>query len=161
MKKLNMVLAKFIWNNYVDNKHMHWVGWKHMALPISEGGIGLRDFKEVAEAFRAKKFWSIVHNNSMWANLIRSNYVKSQNIWEDSTWKKSVYSAGNLTASMELVRDNSQIFVGNGCNTDFWWDNWRGNSSIANEFNISPPETPLVDLLNNNALDNDLIHQLV
>lgn len=63
MKKMNSVIAKFIWNNSSDNKHLHWVGWAKMALPIREGGLGLRDFRNVAEAFRVKKFWSIVQNN--------------------------------------------------------------------------------------------------
>lgn len=42
---------------------MHWIKWKTLCQPKTEGGLGLRDMQQMNKAFVMQHGWGIIHNN--------------------------------------------------------------------------------------------------
>ncbi|XP_058089117.1 uncharacterized protein LOC131236042 [Magnolia sinica] len=47
-------MASFFWGSSEGSNHHHWVSWKEICYPTSEGGLGLRRMHEAMQAFRYK-----------------------------------------------------------------------------------------------------------
>lgn len=62
LQDINRILANFIWNDKEENHKHHWVAWHHIALPIDEGGLGIREFSDLSKAPRMKLGWKILKN---------------------------------------------------------------------------------------------------
>lgn len=51
-----------------------WVSWNKMCRPTEEGGLGLRNVADVANAFVIKLWWRFRKQESMWAKFLYSKY---------------------------------------------------------------------------------------
>lgn len=54
----------------------HWVSWKSVCTPISEGGFGIRRVIDIMAGLHAKLLWLAMLNNSLWARFIRTKYFE-------------------------------------------------------------------------------------
>src|SRR4051812_46375695 len=71
------LLANFFWHDKEGVHKHHWVSWKICCLPQDEGGLGLRNFKDVANAFSLKLWWRYRSQSSLWAKFLSAKYANS------------------------------------------------------------------------------------
>lgn len=55
VRKIESILAKIFWGSTNYGRRHHWCNWKRICLPVNEGGLGIRDLRDVRNAFIMKK----------------------------------------------------------------------------------------------------------
>lgn len=48
----------------------------------SEGGLGLRDLKEVNKVYGLKLIWIMLSGDSLWGKCIKENFLKGKSFWK-------------------------------------------------------------------------------
>lgn len=56
MKQMEGLIAKYFWRSSQEKRATHWINWEQKCHPFEEGGLGIRSFKEMVEAF-GMKLW--------------------------------------------------------------------------------------------------------
>ncbi|KAJ6806640.1 uncharacterized protein M6B38_361025 [Iris pallida] len=73
IKHLEKSMAAFLWNS--EERHRkRWISWSHICRPMDEGGLGIRTLKQVMTALHAKRCWSIIKGDSVWAHYMLRKY---------------------------------------------------------------------------------------
>ena len=101
------------------------VTWKDVCRLKNEGGLGLRDLKEVNKVYGLKLIWRMLSGESLWRKWIRNNLLKGNSFWE----VKSKTQMGSwMWRKMLKLREVAKSFyrkeLGNGRHTSFWYDSW-------------------------------------
>ncbi|KAL0440460.1 UNVERIFIED_CONTAM: hypothetical protein Slati_2529000 [Sesamum latifolium] len=115
-------MAKFFWGSSSEDKRIHWTKWDNICYPIEEGGLDIKNLRDVTAAFSHKLWWRLKQNNSLWASFILSKYCrKSSPVTakakkeDSSTWKRP-YQIRNIT--------QENIFWSLGAGYISFWHDW-------------------------------------
>ncbi|RXH92943.1 hypothetical protein DVH24_011967 [Malus domestica] len=93
-EELNRMIAKFWWSGEPSKKKIHWINWRTLCKPNTEGGLGFRDLTLQA--------WRFVQNPShLFLDCCRS-----------------------IAASRKVLMKGLRWQVGNGGTIKIWKDNW-------------------------------------
>ena len=57
---------------------IHWCRWPSVYFPVAEGGLGVRPFSNLADAFEMKLWWRFQDQHSLWAFFMKSNYFRTE-----------------------------------------------------------------------------------
>ncbi|KAL1534131.1 hypothetical protein AAHA92_31526 [Salvia divinorum] len=60
LDELERIMARFFWGTLGDKRKTHWISWRQICMPVEEGGLGIRRFREVAVAFWFKLWWRLL-----------------------------------------------------------------------------------------------------
>ena len=83
INKLRGAIAKFWWSTKNNNRGLHWLAWDKVCIPLEDGGLGFRDFKEFNIALLAKQLWRILrYPNSLLSRVLKGRYFRYSNIME-------------------------------------------------------------------------------
>ncbi|XP_055830824.1 uncharacterized protein LOC129899841 [Solanum dulcamara] len=52
IKKIQSITANCFWGWKNDKRKYHWSSWRNLSFPYDEGGIGVRQFADVAKSFQ-------------------------------------------------------------------------------------------------------------
>jgi hypothetical protein len=83
LDKLMSLYPGFLWgkNNFL-------VAWKKLALPLDEGGLGIRDLSTWNITLLSKLLWKIqAKKDNLWVKWINIMYLRGKDIWETSKRK--------------------------------------------------------------------------
>ncbi|KAE8702415.1 hypothetical protein F3Y22_tig00110482pilonHSYRG00005 [Hibiscus syriacus] len=101
-KKLNSLMASFLWGDNEDKRKIHWVNWKSVCTPLNCGGLGVLDVNISNRALLGKWVWKFANEKILCG--------------------KVCYVAG--------TRSNSKLKLGNGKSIAFWTDSWADESPL-------------------------------
>ncbi|KAL0805465.1 hypothetical protein Bca101_097956 [Brassica carinata] len=109
------------------------VAWKEVCRVKKEGGLGIRNLKEVNAANVLKLIWRTLSGVSLWGKWVTSNLLKQKSFWEINEktqigswmWKK-------MLKMREVARSFHKKDLGNGRQTSFWFDNWLDRGVLVN-----------------------------
>ncbi|XP_040995112.1 uncharacterized protein LOC121241423 [Juglans microcarpa x Juglans regia] len=76
IKSLNRLLSSFFWGESDGKDRRKWVAWKEICRPIDEGGLGIRDFRDIQRALHMKLAWRLISGQSLWAEFFKGKYVR-------------------------------------------------------------------------------------
>uniref|UniRef100_M1DSD9 RNase H family protein n=1 Tax=Solanum tuberosum TaxID=4113 RepID=M1DSD9_SOLTU len=114
-----------------------------------EGGIGMRNLKDMCMAFKYKQWWIFRSKHTLWGDFLRAKYCERSNPiskkWdtgESLTWK-------HLMHNKVKIEEHIHWTINSGT-CSFWWDNWLGVGPLANFSNES-------NRFNNNTVADFLI----
>jgi hypothetical protein len=127
IKKLESRCADFLWKG-----KYHKISWENVCRPKNEGGLGIRNIKDLCTTCHLKLFWRFLNSDSLWARWMRSKYLKHNNFWstvynsnQSNTWKHILNS-----------RDIGKLLIErkfkNGKETSLWFDPWFKNETFIN-----------------------------
>ncbi|KAK9001146.1 hypothetical protein V6N11_082937 [Hibiscus sabdariffa] len=72
-KKLNSIMARFLWGGLTDKKKVHWLNWSDVCRPIHLGGLGISDHCIKNRALLGKWFWHFGNEqDNVWKRMISS-----------------------------------------------------------------------------------------
>ncbi|KAF3781700.1 putative ribonuclease H protein [Nymphaea thermarum] len=140
LKKLEQCMAGFLWADTEVNRHIHQIAWHTFCKPKAEGGIGLRLLEEVNVSLLASRLCSSFNNNSLFAQWIRTTYLKSNSLWTvRKPWRgswawKSLGKGWNKVANWvrwKIGDDNSVFFW-----SDWWHDEILVKSISGEEYGV-------------------------
>jgi len=55
-------MSNFLWADKTDDHRKHWISWKQISSPKTEGGLDVRTFK-------MKMGWKLLHSKSLWTQF--------------------------------------------------------------------------------------------
>ncbi|KAH0646562.1 hypothetical protein KY284_034446 [Solanum tuberosum] len=130
IKHIQGIMADFLWGRRDDKKKYHWSSWKNLSFPYEEGGIGVRQMKDVCQSFQFKHWWIFRTKRTLWGDFLKAKYCQRSNPiskkWdtgESQAWKV-------LMRNKHKVEKHIQWKINNG-SSSFWWDNWLGVGPLA------------------------------
>ncbi|KAE8673291.1 RNA helicase family protein isoform 2 [Hibiscus syriacus] len=136
-KKLNSLMAAFLWGDGAEKKKMHWVSWDKICNPSSCGGLGVADLKYSNRALLGKWVWKFANEkSSLWKRFICTKHdvsCDSMDITKVLSHKDSWIWRGivnNFTKDDVVggcLRAHAKLQVGNGKSISFWNDSWLGD----------------------------------
>ncbi|KAK4383741.1 hypothetical protein Sango_2748000 [Sesamum angolense] len=65
IQKHERLFARFFWGSTTEQRKIHWTKWHNACFPTDEGGLGIRNLRDVVSAFSYKLWWSLRINNSL------------------------------------------------------------------------------------------------
>ena len=74
LRLLEQVLARYFWGSCNTTNKTHWIKWKDVCRPTSEGGLGIRCMADTVEACSYKLWWRFREQNSLWAQYMYKKY---------------------------------------------------------------------------------------
>lgn len=117
---------------------MHWRSWSKVCMPLDEGGLGLRNFKEVKLSLHTKFAYRILTQHNLWIEFFCAKFHKDSHISlvngkiSDSRFWRSI-----LTVILEVL-NNVKVLVIRG-NASFWYDRWLASGPLAVVDDITNP----------------------
>ncbi|KAJ6826579.1 uncharacterized protein M6B38_371420 [Iris pallida] len=66
-------MANFLWNS-MDSHRRCWIAWSRVCRPMTEGGLDIRSLDQVMFSLYAKRCWSFVKKESLWAQYMIHKY---------------------------------------------------------------------------------------
>ena len=124
-KKLSAAVARFWWSTKENNRGLHWVAWDKICVPIDEGGLGFRDFRDFNLALLAKQVWRLlVYPNSLLARVLKGRYYRHSNPLRTGKAHNPSYGWRSLMAAKHVLEGNLCRTIGTGARTKVWEDVW-------------------------------------
>ena len=123
--KLSAAVARFWWSTSNNNRGMHWVAWDKICVPVEEGGLGFRDFRDFNLALLAKQVWRLLtHTHSLIARVLKGRYFRHMNPLLTGKANSPSFGWNSLMAAKPILIDGIKRNIGTGAETKVWEDAW-------------------------------------
>ncbi|KAG2701736.1 hypothetical protein I3760_06G058100 [Carya illinoinensis] len=154
------MMSSFFWGELNGKDKKKWVAWKHMGMPVAEGGIGVRLLHEVQTALHMRFARNLLRGNSLWANFFKAKYVGSKPwlLIDDAKGSRFWRMVARCTP---LVLNSSKWRVKEG-DIYFWYDKWQDNGPLINELPlVGQPLMKIKECRLSDGWDVNLLENLV
>lgn len=125
------LIVDFFWGGKTIIKKFHWVSWRNLCFPYTEGGIGIRHISEVCSATHLKQWWVFRTKDTLWGSFLKFKYCQRVNLvarkWSNGhslVWKHM------MRTKIEAKKHILWRLKFGTCY--FWWDNWSGMRPLHN-----------------------------
>ncbi|CAN1131019.1 Putative ribonuclease H protein At1g65750 [Linum perenne] len=122
----------FIWGSVDGVRKIHNINWETVCKPKRLGGLGLRNARDLNNAFLMKIVWGLISRPSeLWSKVMVSKYLKrTENGWVLA--RKKGFSAvwRGLLKVWPLVNNGLRWSIRNGRSTHFWTDRWVDSGAV-------------------------------
>lgn len=83
LKELKVIFSRFLWKGPSLSKFGAKVAWSKVSLPLSEGGMGLKQLDMWNKADILLHLWNTINpaSSSIWANWVRTFSLKGKHFW--------------------------------------------------------------------------------
>lgn len=136
-KRLVKIQREFLWGGVSGGQKISWVKWRSVCQPKDRGGLGVRDIRVVNVSLLAKWRWRLlIGEDTLWNEVLMEKY--GNNIGDlvegggdvrvaiSSRWWKDISNLEGGGKGIGWFNEEVERRVGNGENTKFWYDRWRG-----------------------------------
>lgn len=131
VKEVEQICAAFLWTGPSLKTSSTKVAWKEVCSLKSEGGLGIRELKEVNKVYGLKLIWRMLAGDSLWGKWIKDNLLKGRSFWELNS---KMQNGSWMWHKMLKLRPEAKRFyqkeLGNGRNISFWFDSWSKRGPI-------------------------------
>ncbi|CAN1129383.1 Putative ribonuclease H protein At1g65750 [Linum perenne] len=152
-------IRDFIWGSSEGNRRIHNVNWETVCSPKSQGGLGLRNARDLNKAFLMKLVWSLVTRpEELWAKVLISKYMTRTDNGYMLARKKGFSNAWRgIMKVWDHTQNGIHWSIRNGHNTKFWTDKWidSGDVLIDHAINLQEvdPSLSVSDFCSNDSWD--------
>lgn len=131
MKEVEQLCAAFLWTCPSLKTKSAKVAWSDICCRKTEGGLGIRNLKEVNKVNGLKLIWRLLSGDSLWGKWIKRNLLKGKNFWEVNS---KTQSGSWMWRKFLKLRDVAKLFhrreLENGRHISFWFDIWSERGAL-------------------------------
>ncbi|KAG6624967.1 hypothetical protein CIPAW_16G063000 [Carya illinoinensis] len=127
---INSLLASFWWGEVEGKRKVRWCSWGKVCKPTSEGGLGVRDIKDVQKSLHMKLAFRLLTSNNLWADLFRAKYCRNDHVLAQKERPTNSRFWRSMMAIIPEVMENVKISVRGG-NSSFWFDKWLASGPLS------------------------------
>lgn len=129
LKQIDKIIAKFFWGSTEEgSRKVHLSKWRPLCLPISEGGLGVRNMADMCKAFTVKLWFRFRCQNSLWAKCLIQKYCRKTYPGETllhSTDSQILEKNARIKthSSSELLLESREFAISgkmNGMRREYW-----------------------------------------
>ena len=136
-KRIARLQWDFLWGGLGDEPKFHLVNWTTVCIPLSLGGLGIRNLRTFNVALLGKWLWRFgQERDALWQQVIEVKYGCD---W--GGWCSSSFSGPYAVSLWKNIRRGwpslSRFFlyeIGDGSKVRFSLDRWCGTSPLANRY---------------------------
>ncbi|GKB13098.1 RNA-directed DNA polymerase, eukaryota, reverse transcriptase zinc-binding domain protein [Tanacetum coccineum] len=141
LHRMESIRCHFFNGIELNSKQAIWVKWNKVLAAKDRGGLGVSSLYALNRALMFKWVWRFSsQKDSLWARVIKAIHGIDGKIGGDANFGyKSIWST--LIQEMEsLKKKDIDLFsymqkkLGNGVDTSFWNDAWRGEMKLKHKF---------------------------
>ncbi|GJS89323.1 RNA-directed DNA polymerase, eukaryota [Tanacetum coccineum] len=161
LKEMESIRNKFFIGADNWDKKITWVAWDKVLASKKNGGLGVSSYFALNRALLFKWIWRFVsQDDSLWFHVMQALYgpnIDSHSIHYSSNWCSILKEMQMLKAKGFDFLSLCNKRVGDGNNTSFWLDTWRGDSALCDSF----PRMFALEMEKNSILESvSLSHSL-
>ncbi|GKV44012.1 hypothetical protein SLEP1_g51241 [Rubroshorea leprosula] len=142
---LDKIHRRFLWGRIEGGKKINWVNWGNVCKDKVRGGLGVKDLKKFNMALLGK-WWErlMFEDRGLWKKVIYEKYGNEgelsynwlrEGINSSSRWWRDLCRLNVIDEEKRgWLAEGFKLNVGEGVAVKFWWDNWCGRGSLANQF---------------------------
>ncbi|PWA87879.1 RNA-directed DNA polymerase, eukaryota, Reverse transcriptase zinc-binding domain protein [Artemisia annua] len=141
LQRLESIRCHFFNGNDLHGKKPSWVKWKNVLASKEKGGLGVSSLYALNRALMFKWVWRfLTQSSSLWARVIKAIHGDDGKMGKNvksgypSIWLDIVHEMDLLKKQGIDVIKCINIKSGNGENTSFWEDVWRGDIAFKHMF---------------------------
>ena len=132
IKEVESICSAFLWTGPVLKTSNAKVAWKEICCIKSEGGLGIRDLREVNKVYGLKLIWRLLTGDSLWGKWVRGNLLKGKSFW---AVKSNPQMGSWIWRKILKLREVAKLFykkeIGNGRHSSFWYDHWSDKGTLS------------------------------
>lgn len=158
--QIEKICRRFLWGGSENVKTRNPVAWDQVCQPKEEGGIGLRRVKDWNLASICSLCFQIASNKqSLWVNYVKWKYLKRNSFWKVKTPAKCSWAWRGILKVRDRMKHCVTYSIGNGKNTNIWYDPWLPNGSLVDQFgpNIISQSGLTEDLMVDGLIANGML----
>lgn len=115
IKAVDKICRDFIWGDSSSKKKMHTINWSVICLPRDEGGLGVKNVKEISIAGMVLNLWNLASEKvGLWIRWIDGKYLIKDSIWTYSSKQSDSWLWKKFLAHRDVIREHFLFKVGIG-----------------------------------------------
>ncbi|XP_021723977.1 uncharacterized protein LOC110691367 [Chenopodium quinoa] len=123
--EIRSLVAQFWWGQKQGERKIHWLAWRKLCRPKSEGGLGFRDFKMFNWSLLGKQAWRLIMKpNSLLEQVLKGKYYPSSSFMEAELGNCPSYTWRGIWEARWVVKRGLRWRVGNRDSIRVWDDPW-------------------------------------
>lgn len=123
LKKVNSILAAFLWAGEDKVHYSANVSWKEITTTQGEGGLGVLEITLWNKCLILKLLWNICSKkDTVWVKWIHEEILKNQSIWDIMIGQDSSWAWRHILKLRNLAYPIISVEMGNGKKENFWFD---------------------------------------
>lgn len=133
LKIIQSLFSRFLWNGHAQGPSKAKIAWTTVTLPMSEGGLGIKDVCEWNKALILKHLIAVIRpaSTSLWADWVHKTIIKDSSFWIISKPSHCSWILRKVLDLRSTARQFLSYKIGNGLKTSFWFDPWYNGSPIC------------------------------
>ncbi|KAL0389916.1 UNVERIFIED_CONTAM: putative mitochondrial protein [Sesamum calycinum] len=149
-RKYNLWLLTFGGHNG-ETRKIHWINWRKLCKPKSQGGMGFRDLQAFNLALLSKQLWRIISNpDSLLSRVLRAKYFPDGQALLAPAGRNPSYTWRSIQAAQQVVRGGLRWRICSGRSVRIWGDPWIPRPfsfSVLSSPNAASPDMRVCDLI--------------
>ncbi|KAH9750680.1 hypothetical protein KPL71_013964 [Citrus sinensis] len=119
------------------------IRWPSVRFPVAEGGLGVRSFSNLDDAFEMKLWWRFRDQHSLWATFMKSKYSRTEHPSMVQFRYPSSLMWRRLCSICCIARPHIHWLIRYGDNISFWYDCWLDSIHL---FHFNPSATSMAPI---------------
>ncbi|GJZ88311.1 hypothetical protein Tco_0660093 [Tanacetum coccineum] len=141
LQRMESIRCHFFNGNDLDSKRSIWVSWNKVLTSKEKGGLGVSSLFALNRALMFKWVWRFFNqSDSLWVRVIHAIHGvdgrigRAGNVGYTSIWCDIIKEMDRLASHGIDLISMMHKKIGNGSNTSFWKDRWRGEQRLKEVF---------------------------
>jgi len=149
--EIDRKIRRFLWGGTNLERKTHLVAWDVVTRETTDGGLGLRNMRQLNSAFLIKLGWRIeTEPTALWARVLKAKYCKGHDLDNVVAGRYSCSNAWRgIMEALDLTRQGVGITMGDGRKIKFWSHRWIDGLKLQEQVINTVP----VEQINNRVYD--------
>ncbi|XP_026419520.1 uncharacterized protein LOC113315459 [Papaver somniferum] len=132
LKESEKIIRNFLWSGDPSVRKTLTLKWEKTCSPLSEGGLGIIELKDINKSMLMKLCWRIQNGNDECAKLFQGKFQDKNGNWIEYYTKSLIWPG--IKWVVDEAFEHTRWLVGDGKNISFWKDTWIKDRPLKDIF---------------------------